>query len=496
MVRGLPRAPLLDSRVRLTRVTLGWPESAPLTNESSVVVEFLSVLARRWRIVAIFVVLGVATSAVVTQQLTPTYRAEAQLFVAFAPNDDNAVSLSQGNLFAANRVQSYTDLIESPLVLQPVIDELGLDTTPEELAEELSAETPPDTVLIELTADDSSPQRAADIANAVAKYLTDVIEDLDRTGNEPSPVQVSVTRPATPPDEPEFPLPLLNIAIGLFAGLALGLGVATLRETLDTTIRDESDVEDATGLPTLAGVPTNPDIDSTPVHVHAAASPAWSESYRKLRTNISHLDPDDPPRTLLITSALGGDGKTVTAANLAASLAQGGRRTILVEADLRRPTLGRLLGLVPDVGVTTVVAGKASRAEAIQESADFHVLTSGPIPPNPSELLGSQAFRALLAGLREDYDSVVVDTPPLIAVTDAAVTAAAVDAVLIVCQARRTTRPDLRKALFGLRAVDANVAGVVLNQTSVSRRAYFQYSYQSPGQPSRTPRRKSKGRSP
>lgn len=438
--------------------------------------EFLTLLSRRWRVVAAFVILGVAGAAVLTNQMQPSYRAQTQLFVAFSSADDTAASLTQGSLFTANRVKSYPDLVNSPLVLQPVIDELGLDMTPKELAGRVSAEVPPNTVLIEVIADDPSPARAAQIADAVANNFITVVEDLDRIrANDPSPVRVSVTRPATTPTSARTPIPALNIAIGFFAGLGLGLAAATVREGLDTTIKDESDVEGATGLPTLASVPTNPDVTQSPVLTPATSAPVWSESYRKLRTNISYLDPDNPPRTLLVTSALAGDGKSITAANLAASLAQSGRRTILIEADLRRPTLSKLLSLVPDVGVTTVVAGRATAAEVTQRFGEFDVITSGPIPPNPSELLGSQAFRQLVHQLRDTYDNVVIDTPPLIAVTDAAVAAVAADAVILVTQARRTKKPELVKALYGLRAVDANVAGVVLNRVSGAAGSYYQY---------------------
>lgn len=444
-------------------------------------VEFLTVLTRRWRFVFACIVLGVGGSAALTYQLTPSFRAESQLFVAIASNEDTTASFTNGVLGSANRVKSYPDLVKSPLVLDPVIDELGLDTTAQELSASIEAEVPPNTVLIQVRVDDSSAQRAADIANAVSLNLITVVEDLDRTSpTKPSPVRVSVVREATPPSSPRTPIPWLNIAVGLLGGLGLGLAAAALREALDTSIKDESDVEEATGLPTLGAVPVNPDISSAPILVQGKSSPVWAESYRKLRTNISYLDPDNPPRTLLVTSALPGDGKTVTAANLAASLSQSGRRTVLVEADLRRPAVGKLLGLVPDVGVTNIVAGKATIEEVTQECSGFSVIASGPIPPNPSELLGSHAFQHLTEELLTKYDNVIIDTPPLIAVTDAAVAAASADAVIVVCQAKRTKKRDLRRALYGLRAVDANVVGVVINKVTISGGSYYQYEYRSP----------------
>ncbi|MDN4173609.1 polysaccharide biosynthesis tyrosine autokinase [Nocardioides sp. SOB77] len=442
-------------------------------------VDFLSVLARRWRIVVVAALLGVAVATAITSQLTPSYRATSQLFVALA-SGDSAAEQAQGQLFAANRVKSYPDLAESPLVLDPVIAELGLDTTAEDLAGQVSAEAPANTVLLEVSVDDPSPQLAADLANAVSLQLGKAIEDLDKTSpSAESPVRVSQVRPATTPEDPRTPIPLLNLAIGLLAGLGLGLAAASLRDTLDNSLKDDGDVQEAVGLPVLGTVPVNASIDRAPVIDQGTPDPVWAESYRKLRTNLSYLDPDHPPRTLLVTSALPGDGKTVTAANLAASLAQGGQTVCLVEADLRRPSVARMLGLVPDVGVTTVVAGKATRAEVTQRASGMDVITSGPVPPNPSELLGSQAFRSFVEELLGEYDVVVVDTPPLIAVTDAAVAAVAADAVIVVARARKTSRPDLRKAIEGLRNVDAHVVGVVLNQVALSSGSYYQYQYES-----------------
>lgn len=443
-------------------------------------IEFLAILARRWRIVIGLAIVGVAAAAGITHQMTPTYRASAQLFVALE-SADTALELSSAANFSSQRVKSYPTLVDSPLVLEPTIAELGLNTTPDLLAERVSAEVPPNTVLIQVYVDDASPQMAADIANTVSANLAKVVENLDRTRDDrPSPVRLSITRQATPPTLPRSPIPLLNLALGLLGGLVLGLSAAALREALDTTIKDELDVQDTIGLPTLAAVPTNSDVATAPLLGQAHTNPMWAESYRKLRTNLSYLDPDNPPRVMLVASALPGDGKTLTAANLAASLAQSGKRSVLVEADLRRPSIGRLLGLVPDVGVTTAVAGKAGLEVVTQSAGDFDVITSGPIPPNPSEMLGSHAFQDIIAKLRESYDNVIIDSPPLIAVTDAAVVAAVADAVILVCRSKRTKRPELRRALLGLRAVDANVVGVVLNQVPSSSGSHYQYDYRPP----------------
>lgn len=440
--------------------------------------DLLAMVARRWRILTTTILVSVALAAGITHELTPTYRASAQLFVALE-SSDNPSDLAYGNTFTSQRVKSYPDLVDSPLVLGPVIDDLQLDTTPEELGKRVAAEVSPNTVLIQVFVDDSSPVEAANIANAVSGQLATVVEDLDRTSKDRvSPVRVSVTREAVPPSGPRSPIPALNITVGFVLGVLLGIALAALREALDTSIKDERDIFEATGLPTVAQVPTNTAVGRSPVIGSDSINPVWAESYRKLRTNLSYIDPDNPARVIVVASALPGDGKSLTAANVAASMTQGGKRCVLVEADLRRPSLSRLLEVSPDAGVTTVVTGKTSLADAMQTSHGFDVLVSGPIPPNPSELLGTQAFAGLLATLRSSYDVVVVDTPPLIAVTDAAVAATVADAVLFVVRAKHTSHGDVRRALASLQAVDAKVVGVVINQVAFSALSYYQRDYQ------------------
>lgn len=448
--------------------------------------EFLSLLARRWRILVAMLVVGVAAAGAITYQMTPTYRASAQLFVALDAAD-NAIELNSAANFSSQRVKSYPDVVDSPLVLEPVITELGLDETPTSLADRVQAEVSPNTVLIEVSVDDASPDQAAAIANATATNLADVVEELDRTDDDTSPVRVSLTRPAIAPSQPRSPIPPLNLAIGLLAGAALGLALAALRDALDKSVKSEADITESVGLPTLAQVPVNSGVTDSPlISVAQDGNPVWAESYRMLRTNLSFVDPDNPSRVISITSALPGDGKSLTAANLASSLAQTGRRTVLVEADLRRPSLASLLELDGQVGVTSVVTGKVSVDQALQECHGFQVMTSGPIPPNPSELLGSHAFESLIRGLAARFDNVVIDTPPLVAVTDGAVVGARSDQVVLVVRAKKSKRADVRRALVSLRAVDAQVAGVVLNQVPRRAMTYYQYDY--------TPRR-AKGRS-
>lgn len=442
-------------------------------------IEAVTGLRRRWRVVVSVFIVCVGLSALITQQTTPVYESDTQLFIALGNADSSASRLQSGVFFATSRVKSYPDLVKSPLVLDPVIKSLDLPVDATRLARDVSAEVAPNTVLMTVRVDWTDPTLAANIANAVAENLVPLIERLDAAqgAQGQAPVRATVVRPAVAPSSASSPLPVLNLTIGALLGLILGIGGALLREALDTSVKTTADVEEVSELPTIGAIPTGPKTGDVPL-VDVQGSSPWSESYRKLRTNLSYLDPDNPPRSLIITSAKPGEGKTLTSVNLAASMAKNNRRAVLVEADLRRPTVSRVLGLVPDVGVTNVVAGKAAISEVIQHASGFDVIASGPIPPNPSELLGSHAFGKLIQDLALDYDTIIIDSPPLLAVTDAAVASVHADGVVLVCSAGRTRRQELRRALESLRPVEANVLGVVLNRVKPTAGTYYDYSYE------------------
>ena len=206
----------------------------------------------------------------------------------------------------------------------------------------------------------------------------------------------------------------------------------------------------------------------------------------RLRTNLQFLDLEQQPRSLVITSAVPGEGKTVTSANLAVALAQAGRKVLLVDGDLRRPRVAGLLDLDGAIGLTSVLVGTTPLEDAIQvhEASGLNFLASGPKPPNPTEILQSRVTHDLLKRLRDDFDMVIVDAPPLLPVADAAVIATATDGAIVVARHGKTTRDQLREAVSRLDNVGARVFGVVINM--IPRRAansYYYYYYEdvSPG---------------
>lgn len=451
---------------------------------------YLRVLRKRWLSIAIMAVLGLAVAFAYNRLATPTYQAASQLFVSVSGGQSNS-DLLQGSNFTQQRVKSYVDLASSPIVLQPVVDELELDVTAEQLSRQVSAASPLDTVLIEIAVTDTSPERAAAIANATAQSLATAVGELETPSDgKVSPVKVSVVSEATAPTIPYSPRTRVNLALGLIIGLALGVALAVLRETLDTRVHGVDDVEAVTDSSVIGVIGYDSQANDHHLVVRAQPQSEQAEAFRRLRTNLQFLDLTGDSQVITITSAVPGEGKSTTTVNLALALADSGAHVLVVDADLRRPTVAEYMGIEGSVGLTTVLIGQASLEDVVQPwgGENLHVLPSGQVPPNPSELLGSEPMGALLQKLAAEYDVVLLDTAPLLPVTDAAVLAKQTSGAVVVVGAEQVDRKQLGDALESLHTIGANVLGIVVNR--VSKKSAGSYSYYGTYGPEAPPKKK------
>jgi polysaccharide biosynthesis transport protein len=440
--------------------------------------DYVRTLRRRWRLIVVVTLCAYLIAILVTVLTPPTYRSGTQLFISTS-GTDSVTELAQGGTFAQRQVTTYALLVTEPVVLAPVIEQLALEENLGELAQQVSARVVPDSVLVEISVVDRDPARARDIADAVGLHLTEAVQDLERvdTGSE-SPVKATVVRPAALPTTQDSPDPFLNLALATLLGPLLGFGLALLRDMLDTRVRTETDVRRVTDQPTVGAVPFDKDAPSNPLLPEASAFSPRAESFRALRTNLLYVNPDNQPRSLLVTSTVPGEGKTTTTANLALTLAASGSTVCLIEGDLRRPRLLDYLGLENAAGLTDVLVKRADLEDVLQPFVPgLSVLGCGPIPPNPAEMLGSEAMRTLLAQLEADFDYVIIDTPPLLPVTDAALLSTICDGVLVVVGAGIVRRDQLDTALQSLTRIGATVLGIVLNRLPAKGRdSYYYYS--------------------
>ena len=289
----------------------------------------------------------------------------------------------------------------------------------------------------------------------------------------------TLIQPAEVPALPSSPDHRQDAALGFVAGLVLGVGFAFLRERMDDRIHGRAELEAAVGAPVLAVVPRikgwRKRSQTRLVTASASDSPA-GEAYRTLRTNLQFISRDASMRVISVTSPHAGEGKTTTVANLATTLALTGKRVMALSADLRKPRLHRFFGLDNEDGLSSVLAGQAQLADVARrvEGLDsLRLVTSGPVPPNPAELLSSDAMESLLMHLRSSADYIVIDTPPALVVTDAMIVAPRVDGVVVVVDADETTGAAASHTIEQLEQVGAKVIGSVLNRFDPSKARYY-----------------------
>ena len=436
-------------------------------------------------IISLCTLVGFVAAIAITFTTTPTYQAKSQIFVSTPASTVDISALATGSSFSQQRVKSYAQIINSPLTLAPVVKKLNLSITPEELSQMVSASAPLDTVLIVLTVTDTDPQRAADIANAVAKQFGVTVAKLELQGiGSDSPVKVSTVLNAVPASSPASPKKAINLALGLLLGFGLGIGLASLRRLLDNTIKNEDDLQ---GTPLLAAIGFDILADEKPLVTQIGRYAARTEAFRTLRTNLQFLSPDSHPQVIVITSALPGEGKSTSAINLAISLAQAGAKTILVEADLRRPKIPLYLEFSNMAeGLSELISGQKKLTSVMikklirKDDSGLNVLLSGKVPPNPSELLGSAKFDELIKMLRKQYEYVIIDCPPLLPVTDAAIVAAKADGAVLIVHAGVTKKPHFIGSRDAMTAVGSTILGVVLNKIPEASLEYeygYRYGY-------------------
>lgn len=443
--------------------------------------DYVRILRRDWMPIVALTLVGLIISGAFSLLARPTYTATTQLFVAIQ-SSGTVTELQQGNTFSQARVQSYVKTVTTPVVLQPVIDVLGLSTTPQELGAKVKANGDVNTVFINISVSDGSAVQAAAIAQAVADSLVKTVDNLERPREGgSSPVNLSVVTPATAPSEPSAPNTKLNLLLGLLVGMVVGIATAVLRSTLDTRVRGESDVRRVSDAPLLGGIAYDPTASEKPLLTQSGPQSPRSEAFRQLRTNLQFAQVSNTRKSVLLTSSLPGEGKSTTATNLAVSLAQSGLTVVLVDADLRRPMVSEYLGLDRNVGLTTVLLGHAELDEVLQPWGEdqLFVLASGQIPPNPSELLGSEQMVKLLSELEASFDAIVIDAPPLLPVTDSAVLAQHVGGVVLIVGTQKVRQTDLTKSLAALDLVGAKVLGLVLNRLPIKGPDSYSYTYYS-----------------
>lgn len=488
---------------------------------------YLQVLQRRKLAVILAVVVVVSVALVSSLLQTPVYSATAEILLRPKSTESLFDSNSAQRVDPKRAIETEIRILRSQPIAQAVRDKLGYEAS-------VSARVAGETDIILVTGESTVPRRAADIANAYAssyiefkrkqivdEYLAAVnevqiqIDDLQRqidASTEPTrtvliqrkalfegqrdeleldaQLRTGGAQPVSEAERPTDPIRPQPVRSGIMAfvlGSLLGVGLAFLIEFLDDTLKTKADFERvAPQLPVLGLIPTVPtwrDKGETRLISVSDPSSPTSEAYRTLRTAVQFLGMDRPVQTVQLTSPSASEGKTTTLANLAVAMARAGRRVVVVCCDLRRPRVHEFFGVANKVGFTSVLLGEVGLSQALQKVPNvdrLFILASGPLPPNPSELLSSKRAVEVLEALRADGNLLLLDSPPILPVTDGLVLSRQVDATLLVSIAGGTTKKDAARAIEMLHQVDAPLAGVILNGVSPEGTYGYNYGYYRP----------------
>jgi polysaccharide biosynthesis transport protein len=490
-----------------------------------------------WLIILAGIIAGGAAYFLSSRQ-TPIYETSTRLLVSNPPDISN-VDNYNSMITSYTMPNTYSEMVVDSPVLQGVIDKLKLDTTPEMLKGSISVSLLTDTQILVVTVSDTDPVRAADIANALTAVFAEHVRDLysqryasskegiskrmeemsaqiDETNkalaklfNEPERAQlqsrlteytrlysdmvmtfeqvrlaeaqtsanVVVTEPATPNNFPVSPRTSRDTLLAVVVGMLVAAGVVFAVDMLDDTIKNPEEVRRNFNIPILGVISRHAITEGKPISEAEPRSPV-AEAFRSLRTNINYASVDTPLRRILITSPTPKDGKTTVSSNLAVVLAQGEKKVVLIDADLRRPQIHHRFGLMNRFGLSDLfVQSIENFADALQPSASprLTIITSGSLPPNPAELLTSKRMGTILDLLMKGFDTILIDTPPILTVTDAAALAQSVDGVILVAKPGSTKKSAFKQSIETLKAVKANILGVVLNEVNPSSRKYGYY---------------------
>lgn len=430
---------------------------------------------RHWVGVLVVVLCTVAAAAAYMAVQPTVYAANASGFVSAGATGDPALA-SVNDQLAKSRAVSYVDIASSRATAEEVREDLGLDEDPATLVTRISVENPVDTVLVKITARAETARDAQALADAWVDALASQVAEIEdpRGRQRAGTLRVVPIEAAALPTEPISPRPVRDLAIGLALGLLLGAVYAIARELLDRRLRSAEDVAERFDVNVVGTVPVFDGAGRGPRdRVQFEMEPgglsgdhAAGEAFRKLRSHLRYMDVDDPPRVIVVTSPKAADGKSTVSINLAAAVAASGEPVVLVDADLRGPSVADSLGLVEGVGLTDVLVGRTTVLQALQKvpvGENFRVMAAGRVPPNPSELLGSDVMGAVLEELGRSA-LVILDAPPVLPVTDAAVLTARADGALVVVSSGRTVDHELRAALDQLEGVHGRVLGVIINR--------------------------------
>lgn len=455
---------------------------------------YLDVVRRRkWLVLFVFG-LAVSAAAVVTVSQQSKYKAQTTIVVGQAGGLVQPQNAGAIQPFSA----TMKELIKSTVVARGVIAAVPLDMRPEQVLSRMSVSFNPESAALKVSVVDHSPRRAKAIARQIGIVFSGLVnarfgKGSPATATSPAipPLTATVWDPAHLVPGKVAPKPARNLIIAGALGIVLGLLFAFLRDHFDRTLRTTEEIQEAFGVPVIGQIPTARTDRERPLMLWDEDG-VFAEAFHNLRANLQYLAVDRPLRRIVVTSPTAEQGKTTVCANLATALAQSGGSAVVMETDLRRPRLASLFGVSPLApGLTSVLVGSEGLQRTVREitlpstgttagaERRFGFLPSGPLPPNPSELVASAQMRDLVEDLSDSFDTIILDSPPMLLVADAVELAKFADGVIVVIRSKKTTRDEGRDLRALADRLGIHIAGVVVTDVT-SRGGYGYDAYQDP----------------
>lgn len=430
---------------------------------------YIVILRARWQLVVTVTLIALLAAWTYSLSTTPTYVARSSVFLT-ASIGRTSGELARSFTYAQGLVRSYAQIATQPVILNPVISRLQLDTTPGRLARSITAQAPLDTVIIDIEVSDASARRAAQIANAVAAQLSATAQDLVPGSSETAlPVSVTTVAPAEVPKFASSPRTTLNLSVALLIGLLLGAALAISRDALDVRVRGPRDATTLTKVPVIGSIMVQSKGSRRLIPALRRRSTGSAKQLDVLlRTNFEFMRSRRSLKSVVFTSALLDSATTATVSNLGSAIGETGVAVLIVDADMRRPTLAALHGLHNTVGLTSVLTDGAPVRSVILQSqtSPVWVLPAGPELRDPSLMLDEDAMKSLLGQLVRLFDVVLVKSPPVLRVADGLLLARLSDGVVVVADEDAMNRDVLTEEMRSLDIGGSTVLGMVLTRGS------------------------------
>jgi polysaccharide biosynthesis transport protein len=466
--------------------------------------EFVSLLQRRFGLILTSIAICFAWSFQQTSNAIPIYESTVTVFVATPPSIADSIAGSQskigelttGNTFGQARVKSYASIVNNSSTLEPVVQELGLTYSTEELAESIKSVAVADTVLIQISVQNPDPKLAAEIANSVAKHFSETIQtiELNSTLDLSQLIRASIVKEAVPNFTAVYPRKFFNYVLGIFVGSLLGFGVSLLLKLMDKSLKNEGDIGSTSLLGVIAFDQSAKDF---PLTTELDTYHPRTEAFRVIRTNILHELDKNEIQSFLVTSCFAAEGKSTSSLNIGYAISLSGYSVLVIEADMRRPSFKNYAQKLAkdmtetnksDHGLSTILNNSTAKLtkkilnEHLNQTkfANLWIMPSGPTPSNPAELLGTERFESLIQLAESEFDYVIIDTPPALSVADATVVARVVPKVALVIHAGKTSKNNFQALQSALGDVDVALMGAILNKVPKHKRGErYGYTYSS-----------------